>query len=156
MTLQTGDKAPEFSLPASNGKTVSLKGLAGKKVVLYFYPNDDTPGCTKEACSFRDNISGLKAAGAEVLGVSANDLTSHGKFIEKYSLNFPLLSDTEKTVSTAYGTWGEKVVMGKTTIGMKRMTFLIDEKGKVKKVWPVVKPEGHAEEVLEAIRALKA
>ncbi len=152
MTLKVGDKAPEFSLPASTGETISLKGLAGKKVVLYFYPKDDTPGCTKEACGFRDLNVEMKAAGAEVFGVSADSISSHNKFIKKFDLSFPLLADTEKTTATAYGAWGEKVVMGKKTIGMRRMTFLIDEEGKVQRVWPAVKPEGHAEEVLAAIR----
>ena len=106
----------------------------------------------KEACSFRDANAELRAAGVEVLGVSADSLKSHRRFVEKYSLNFPLLSDEEKTVSTAYGAWGEKTVWGKTTTGMKRMTFLIDEEGVIRKVWPKVRPDGHAEEVLKAVK----
>ena len=153
MTLSSGDKAPQFSLPASTGETISLLGTAGRKVVLYFYPKDDTPGCVKEACSFRDANADLRAAGVEVLGVSADSLKSHRRFVEKYRLNFPLLSDEEKTVSTAYGAWGEKTAWGKTTVGMKRMTFLIDEEGVIRKVWPKVRPEGHAEEVLKAVKA---
>ena len=152
MTLSPGDKAPQFSLPASTGETISLADAAGRKVVLYFYPKDDTPGCVKEACSFRDANADLRAAGVEVLGVSADSLKSHRRFVEKYSLNFPLLSDEEKTVSTAYGAWGEKTAWGKTTVGMKRMTFLIDEEGVIRKVWPKVRPDGHAEEVLKAVK----
>ena len=153
MTLSPGDKAPQFSLPASTGETISLLGTAGRKVVLYFYPKDDTPGCVKEACSFRDANAELRVAGVEVLGISADSLKSHRRFVEKYRLNFPLLSDEEKTVSTAYGAWGEKTAWGKTTVGMKRMTFLIDEEGVIRKVWPKVRPEGHAEEVLKAVKA---
>ena len=153
MTLSPGDKAPHFSLPASTGETISLTDAAGRKVVLYFYPKDDTPGCVKEACSFRDANAELRAAGVEVLGVSADSLKSHRRFVEKYKLNFPLLSDEEMTVSTAYGAWGEKTAWGKTTVGMRRMTFLIDEEGMIRKVWPKVRPDGHAEEVLKAVKA---
>ena len=153
MPLKEGDQAPEFSLPSSTGETIALKELAGKKVVLYFYPKDDTPGCTKEACGFRDANVDLQRAGAVVLGVSADSLKSHAKFVGKYDLNFPLLSDEEKTVANAYGAWGEKSRYGRTYMGMNRMTFLIDEQGKLQKVWPKVKAEGHAEEVLEALQA---
>ena len=152
MTLSPGDRAPHFSLPASNGETISLSEATGRKVVLYFYPKDDTPGCVKEACSFRDANDDLRAVGVEVLGVSADSLKSHQRFVDKYKLNFPLLSDEEKTVSTAYGAWGEKTAWGKTTVGMRRMTFLIDEEGVIRKVWPKVRPEGHAEEVLKAVK----
>lgn len=152
MPLSVGEKAPDFSLPASTGGNISLKDLAGKKVVLYFYPKDDTTGCTIEACSFRDANSDLKDAGATVLGVSADSLDSHGKFVNKYSLNFPLLSDADTSVATAYDAWGEKTVMGRKTIGMRRMTYLIDEEGKIQKVWPAVKADGHAQEVLDAIK----
>ena len=152
MTLSPGDKAPHFSLPASTGDTISLSDAAGRKVALYFYPKDDTPGCVKEACGFRDANAELKAAGVEVLGVSADSLKSHRRFVDKYELNFPLLSDEDKTVSTAYGAWGEKTAWGKTTVGMRRMTFLIDEEGMIQKVWPKVRPEGHAEEVLKAVK----
>ena len=151
--LKEGDKAPDFSLPSSTGETISLAGLAGKKVALYFYPKDNTPGCTKEACGFRDANDDLKAAGVEVLGVSADSLSSHGKFSDKHGLNFPLLPDVEKTVANAYGAWGEKTFIGRTFIGMKRMTFLIDEGGKIQKIWPKVKPNGHAEEILAAVKA---
>ena len=153
MTLSPGDKAPQFSLPASTGETISLASVAGKKVVLYFYPKDDTPGCVKEACSFRDANAELRAVGVEVLGVSADSLKSHRKFVEKYKLNFYLLSDEEKTVSMAYGAWGEKTAWGKTTVGMRRMTFLIDEEGTIQQVWPKVRPDGHAKEVLKAVKA---
>ena len=152
MTRNPGDKAPHFSLLASTGETISLSDAVGRKVVLYFYPKDDTPGCVKEACSFRDANADLRAAGVEVLGVSADSLKSHRRFVEKYKLNFPLLSDEEKTVSTAYGAWGEKTAWGKTTVGMRRMTFLIDEEGMIRKVWPKVRPDGHGEEVLKAVK----
>ena len=153
MTLNVGDKAPEFSLPASTGETLSLKGLAGEKVALYFYPKDDTPGCTEEACGFRDADAQLKAAGIQVVGASADSLGSHERFVGKYGLPFPLLSDGEKTVASAYGAWGEKKVRGRTVIGMKRMTFLIDEEGNLQRIWTTVKTEGHAQKVLEAAAA---
>mgnify|MGYP001072991963 CR=1 FL=1 len=153
MGLHVGDKAPEFALPSSAGGEVSLAGLRGKKVVLYFYPKDNTPGCIKEACGFRDADAELNEAGLVVLGVSADSIESHDKFAAKFGLDFPLLSDAEKIVSIAYGAWGEKNVYGKKTIGMKRMTFLIDEEGRLARVWPRVKPEGHAREVLEAALA---
>ena len=151
MPLEVGDKAPEFSLPASTGETISLASLAGRKVVLYFYPRDNTPGCIKEACGFRDSIGEFSEAGVVVLGVSADSLKSHERFIERHGLNFPLLSDQDKTVSTAYGAWGNKTVFGRAIIGMRRMSFLIDEEGKIAKVWPKVKARGHAQEVLEAL-----
>ena len=152
MALKQGDRAPDFSLPATNGQQVSLKELAGKKVVLYFYPRDNTPGCTKEACNFRDNYQALQQAGAVVLGVSADSVQSHEKFAEKFSLPFPLLSDKEATVATAYGAWGEKSLYGRRFMGMNRMTFLIDEKGAIAKAWPKVKPDKHGEEVMAAIK----
>lgn len=152
MPLKVGDKAPEFALPASAGQTISLQELAGKKVVLYFYPRDDTPGCTKEACGFRDVYAALQAAGVEVVGVSADSVRAHTTFTAKYGLSFPLLSDADKTVATAYGAWGEKRVRGRLVIGMKRMTFLIDEEGTIRQIWSTVKPEGHAAEVLEALQ----
>ena len=153
MTLQAGDPAPTFTLPSSDGGDVSLTDMRGKKVVLYFYPKDDTPGCTKEACGFRDSHDKIIDAGAVVLGVSADDLGSHADFIGKFDLNFPLLSDEDKAVATAYGAWGEKQLYGKTVIGMIRKTFLIDEQGNLQKVWQQVQPEGHAEHVLKAIRS---
>lgn len=152
MAIILGDKAPGFSLASSTGQEISLAGLTGKKVVLYFYPKDDTPGCTKEACGFRDLNKDIADAGAVVLGVSADGIESHDRFIEKFALNFPLLADEEKSVAKAYGAWGEKEVGGKTVIGMIRKTFLIDEAGRIQKIWRQVTPEGHAEEVLEAIK----
>ena len=152
MALKQGDRAPDFSLPATNGQQVSLKELAGKKVVLYFYPRDNTPGCTKEACNFRDNYQALQQAGAVVLGVSADSVQSHDKFAGKYDLPFPLLSDKEAAVATAYGAWGEKSLYGRRFMGMNRMTFLIDEKGAIAGIWAKVKPDKHGEEVLEAIK----
>jgi peroxiredoxin Q/BCP len=152
MALKEGDKAPAFSLPASGGKTVSLKDLAGKKVVLYFYPKDNTPGCTKEACSLRDHNAAIAKAGAVVLGVSADSVKSHDGFAAKYRLPFPLLADAEAKVATAYGAWGEKTLYGRKYMGMNRMTFLIDERGRIAKVWAKVKPDEHGAEVLAAVQ----
>ena len=146
-----GEPAPDFRLPADDGKTYALRDLRGKKVVLYFYPKDDTPGCTKEACSFRDNLSRVTSKGAIVLGVSKDDLESHAKFREKYSLSFPLLSDPEGKVLNAYGVWKEKNLYGKTFMGIERTTFVIDEGGKIQKVFPRVKVDGHVDEVLAAL-----
>src|SRR3989454_1157762 len=148
--LTNGSAAPQFSLPAQDGRTYSLSSYKGKWVVLYFYPKDDTPGCTKEACSFRDSFATFKRRGIEVLGVSLDNERSHQKFTQKYSLPFRLLADTDRAVSEAYGTYGEKKFMGRTYMGNSRMTFLIDEKGKIKKIFSKVKPEDHAEEVLQA------
>jgi thioredoxin-dependent peroxiredoxin len=148
--LKEGDKAPDFAVSDEAGKTVRLKDLRGKKVVLYFYPKDDTPGCTKEACSFRDSFSKFKKRGIEVFGVSLDSGKSHQKFINKFKLPFRLLADTERTLSDSFGTYGEKKFMGRTYMGNNRMTFLIDEKGKIKKIFSKVKPEEHAEEVLAA------
>ncbi len=151
MVLKEGDKAPDFTLPASDGSTVSLKDLAGKKVVVYFYPKDNTPGCTKEACSFRDYNSELKQAGAVVLGVSKDSIQSHNKFIDKYELPFLLLSDADAAMASAYGAWGEKKLYGRTFMGMNRITYLIDEQGNIARAWPKVKPDRHGEEVLAAV-----
>ena len=152
--VKEGKTAPEFTLASSEGGEVSLEGLRGKAVVLYFYPKDDTPGCTREACAFRDRQAKIKKAGAVVLGVSGDSLESHGKFKAKYELNFPLLSDPDKAVAKKYGAWGEKVLYGKKTIGMIRSTFVIDGEGVVRKVFPRVKVDGHAEKVLEAVTGL--
>jgi thioredoxin-dependent peroxiredoxin len=154
MTLKTGDKAPEFSLPASTGDTVSLADLAGNKVVLYFYPKGDTPGCTREACGFRDMDVPLQFARIKVLGVSADNTDSHRQFAEKFSLPFPLLSDEKKEVINAYGVWGERQVRGQTVMGIRRMTFLIDEEGTIRKIWPNVTPDNHAQEILEAVQEM--
>jgi thioredoxin-dependent peroxiredoxin len=148
--LKEGAMAPDFAASDAEGNTIRLKDLRGKRVVLYFYPKDDTPGCTKEACSFRDSFSQFKKRGIEVLGVSLDNERSHRKFSLKYSLPFRLLADTDRGVSEAYGTYGEKKFMGRTYMGNNRMTFLIDEKGKIKKIFSEVKPEDHAEEVLKA------
>ena len=133
-TLVAGDKAPDFSAKDQSGNTVSLSDFKGKKVVLYFYPKDDTPGCTKEACNFRDNFELLKKKGYVVLGVSVDSERSHKKFIEKYELPFTLISDTEKQVVNAYGVWGKKKFMGREYMGTARVTFVIDEKGIIEKV----------------------
>jgi peroxiredoxin Q/BCP len=151
MVLKEGDKAPDFTLPASDGSTVSLKDLAGKKVVVYFYPKDSTPGCTVEACSFRDHNAELEQAGAVVLGISKDSIQSHNKFIAKHELPFLLLSDADATMATAYGAWGEKKLYGRTFMGMNRITYLIDEQGNIAKAWPKVKPAQHGEELLAAV-----
>ncbi len=148
---QAGSKAPGFELQDHTGKTVSLSQFAGKNVVLYFYPKDDTPGCTVEACNFRDEHSALEKAGAVVLGVSPDTTKSHQKFATKFSLPFPLLADTEHKVAEAYGAWGEKVNYGRTYMGIIRSTFLIDPQGTVKHVWPKVKVNGHVDEVLSVL-----
>jgi thioredoxin-dependent peroxiredoxin len=148
--IKEGDKAPDFSVRDASGNTVSLKDLRGKKVVLYFYPKDDTPGCTKEACAFRDSFAKFKKRGIEILGVSLDNEKSHQKFAQKYDLPFRLLADTDRAVSESYGTYGEKKFMGRKYMGNHRMTFLIDEKGRIKKVFSKVKPEAHVEEVLDA------
>jgi len=152
--MTEGKKAPEFTLPSSEGGSVSLKDLRGKTVVLYFYPKDDTPGCTREACAFRDSQAALKRKGAVVLGVSGDSLASHEKFKAKYKLNFPLLSDPDKAVARKYGAWGEKVLYGRKTVGMIRSTFVIDGEGVVRKVFPRVKVDGHDQQVLDAVSAL--
>jgi peroxiredoxin Q/BCP len=149
--VDVGDIAPSFSLPDGAGGTLDSASLAGKTWVLYFYPRDDTPGCTKEACSFRDHWADLQARGIVVLGVSGDSVASHAKFAKKYSLPFPLLADTDHAVSVAWGTWGEKVLYGKKSIGMKRTTFLVGPDGRVRKVWKKPKTDVHAEEILAAV-----
>ena len=143
-----GDIAPAFTLPDGEGKSVSLKELRGRKVVLYFYPKDDTSGCTKEACSFRDNLARVTKKGAVLFGVSADSPASHRKFSEKFDLTFPLLSDEERSVIKAYGVWKEKSMYGRKYMGIERTTFIIDEKGRVVHIFPKVKVEGHTDEVL--------
>lgn len=152
--LAIGSKAPEFSLPADDGSTVSLKSLAGHAVVLYFYPRDDTTGCTVEACEFRDRWEAVKKAGAVVLGVSPDPLASHVKFKRKYDLPFSLLADLDHSVAEAYGAWGEKSMYGRKYQGILRSTFVIDSNGRIAKVFEKVKPKGHAAEVLEEVSAL--
>ena len=151
--LSVGDKAPDFKTTNQDGEKVALSDFKGQKVVLYFYPKDDTPGCTKEACSFRDGWSKFRRKKIAVLGVSADDETSHKKFAEKFSLPFPLLADTDKKIVKDYGAWGEKNMYGRKFMGIRRVTYLIDEKGKIAAVWPKVKPEGHADELLAAAGA---
>lgn len=150
--LKEGSAAPAFTTTDTDGNTVKLKDLRGKKVVLYFYPKDDTPGCTKEACSFRDAFSDFKKKGITILGVSPDKQSAHQKFTEKYKLPFTLLSDIDHSIAEAYDSWGEKKFMGRTYLGVLRNTFLIDEKGKIKKIFEKVKPEEHASEVLEAFQ----
>ena len=150
--LKEGDKAPAFSLSDSNGKKVSLKDYLGQKVILYFYPKDNTSGCTKEACDFRDAFPNFKKTNTVVLGVSADSEKSHEGFASKYNLPFTLLSDSEKEVIQKYYVWKEKSLYGKKYMGIERTTFIIDEKGKIQKIFPKVKVEGHIEEVLEVIK----
>jgi peroxiredoxin Q/BCP len=151
--LKEGSVAPNFAANDANGETVRLKDLRGQKVVLYFYPKDDTPGCTKEACAFRDAFTEYKKKDIKVLGVSVDSEASHKKFTAKYKLPFTLLADPDHSIADAYGVYGEKKFMGRTYLGVKRITFLIDEKGKIKKVFEKVKPEEHARDVLEAFEA---
>ena len=148
---KVGDLAPTFTTTATDGSTIRLGDFAGKWVVLYFYPKDDTPGCTKEACGFRDVYAQLQEKGAVVLGVSADSAKSHAKFTEKFQLPFPLLADEAREIVQAYGVWGEKTFMGRKYFGIHRDTFLIAPDGRVKVVWPKVKPEEHAAEVLAAL-----
>ena len=150
--LTEGQPAPDFSAETDKGETVSLKDFAGKHVVLYFYPKDDTPGCTVEACNFRDNMARLEAAGAVVLGISLDSVSSHQKFRDKFELPFTLLADTDRKVADAYGVYGQKTFMGREYMGIDRATFLIGPDGMLEKVWPQVKPDGHADEVLAALR----
>lgn len=149
--LKVGQKAPDFSLPSSDGDIISLKDLRKKKIVLYFYPKDDTPGCTKEACSFTENLARVKKKGAVIFGVSADSVKSHQKFIEKYDLSFPLLSDETKEMIKAYGVWQQKAFMGRKYMGIVRTTFIIDEEGKIAHIFPNVKVDGHTEEVLATL-----
>ena len=150
--LKPGDKAPSFSLSSDSGRNVSLADLTGKKVVLYFYPKDDTSGCTIEACEFRDSWSSVRAGGAVVLGVSPDGEAAHRKFKEKYALPFPLLVDPDHRVAEQYGAWGDKSMYGRKYKGILRTTFLIDEEGRVARVFPKVRPKGHAAAVLAALR----
>ena len=146
--LQIGQKAPAFALPNQDGKIMRLSDFKGKKVVLYFYPKDDTPGCTKESCAFRDGLDEIHDSGAVVLGISGDSVDSHKKFVKKFNLNFPLLSDEQKTVLQAYGVWKEKSLYGRKFMGIERTTFIIDEQGKLDDIFPKVKVDGHLEEVL--------
>ena len=152
--IEVGIKAPDFALKTDQGKQIKLGDYLGKPVVLYFYPKDDTPGCTKQACAFRDRKAELAALGTVVLGVSADSVESHVKFRDKYELNFPLLADTEHTVAEEYGAWREKNMYGKKSMGIQRSTFLIDLAGNVAKVWKRVQVEGHDNQVLQAVQEL--
>ncbi len=154
MAVQPGDKAPAFSLPDQTGTERALKDYAGKWVLLYFYPKDDTPGCTKEACTIRDGWSLFRKAGVEVLGASTDSVKSHAKFAQKYELPFPLLADEKKELVEAYGVLGKKKFMGREFTGVRRWSFLIDPKGTVAKVYENVKPADHAAEVLEDVKTL--
>jgi peroxiredoxin Q/BCP len=152
ITLKPGQKAPDFTLETGDGKKLRLSSLRGKKVVLYFYPRDNTPGCTREACAFRDGMPKLAREGAVVLGVSTDSAESHRKFAEKYDLDFPLLADTEKKVAEKYGAWQEKNMYGKKTMGIVRSTFVIDEEGKILEIFPRVRVDGHFDQVLGALK----
>jgi peroxiredoxin Q/BCP len=151
--LDQGDQAPDFSLPDQDGNMVSLGDFAGGKVLIYFYPADDTPGCTKEACQFNDNLARFQAANVPVIGISPDSAESHQRFRNKFGLQFPLLTDADHAVHDAYGAWGEKNRYGKITIGVIRSTFLIDEKGRIEQAWHNVKADGHAEKVLAGLRS---
>lgn len=149
--IQEGAEAPDFTVKNDFGENLTLSHLRGKQVVLYFYPKDDTPGCTRQACALRDGISKIQDRGAVVLGVSADSVESHQKFKTKYSLNFPLLSDENKEIVQKYGVWKEKSMYGRTFMGIERTTFLIDEQGRIKKIFPKVNVETHYEDVLNAL-----
>jgi thioredoxin-dependent peroxiredoxin len=153
MSLTIGDQAPDFTLPTDGGGTVSLSALRGKKVILYFYPKDDTSGCTKQACGFRDSLPDFTGSGAVVIGVSKDSVASHDKFKKKYDLPFILASDETSDVCERYGVWAEKSMYGRKYMGIERSTFLIDEKGVVRSIWSKVKIPGHVEEVLGAAKA---
>ena len=152
--IEPGKKAPAFTLVADDAQKVRLADLAGSPVVLYFYPKDDTPGCTKEACAFRDLKADLKNLGAKIFGVSPDDVASHVKFRDKYDLNFPLLADPDHATAEKYGAWREKNMYGNKSMGVQRSTYLIDAEGKVAKVWKRVQVDGHDQKVLEALKDL--
>ena len=152
--IEPGSKAPAFSLKATDGTTITLADLKGKPVVLYFYPKDDTPGCTTQACAFRDRQSELKSLGAVVLGVSPDDVASHQDFAKKFALNFPLLADLDHKIADKYGAWREKNMYGKVSMGIQRSTYLIDEAGVVARVWKKVSVDGHDQQVIDALKEL--
>lgn len=153
--LKIGDAAPDFTLPANGNQTISLSDYKGKKVVLYFYPKDDTPGCTKESCSFRDHKKDFEDVNAQIIGISKCSVKKHDKFVEKYQLNFPLVSDEENTICEAYGTYVEKNMYGRKYMGIERSTFLIDEDGKIAALWRKVKVPSHVEAVKATIEELE-
>ena len=152
LKLKEGDQAPDFTATTTDGTRVSLSDFKGKNVVLYFYPRDDTPGCTKEACAFRDEFAKFESAGVVILGVSTDSPKSHAKFAEKHKLPFTLLADEDKQIVQAYGVWGQKSFLGRTYLGTHRVTFLIGPDGRIKKIWLTVKPVVHAKEVLASLR----
>jgi peroxiredoxin Q/BCP len=152
--IEEGAKAPAFTLKADDGSKVKLSDLKGHPVVVYFYPKDDTPGCTKEACAFRDRSSELADLGAKVFGVSTDSVESHVKFKQKYQLNFPLLSDPDHAMAEKYGAWREKNMYGKKSMGIQRSTYLIDAAGKIVKVWKKVSVDGHDQQVIDALNEL--
>jgi peroxiredoxin Q/BCP len=151
LKLKEGDKAPDFTANATDGRRISLSDFRGESVILYFYPRDDTPGCTKESCAFRDEFSAFKKKGAVILGVSIDSVKSHVKFTEKYKLPFPLLADEDKALVQAYGVWGQKSFLGRKYMGTHRITFLIGPDGIIRKIWPNVKPAEHTKEVLDSL-----
>lgn len=153
LKLKEGDIAPGFSAQTSGGGTISLADLRGKNVILFFYPKDDTPGCTKEVCAFRDQFAQFKSKGAAVLGVSVDPVKSHDKFVSKFKLPFTLVADEDKQIVHAYGVWGQKSFMGRKYMGTHRITFLIGPDGTIRKIWPKVKPEEHAQEVLAELNS---
>ena len=150
--LEEGAQAPTFTLPDQDGNPVSLNDFKGGKVLVYFYPADDTPGCTKEACQFNDNLAGFQAAGVPVIGISPDDAGSHQRFRSKYGLRFPLLTDADHAVMGAWGAWGEKTLYGRRSVGVLRSTFLLDEDGRVERAWHNVKADGHAATVLSQLQ----
>jgi peroxiredoxin Q/BCP len=152
--LEEGERAPDFTLRADDGRTIKLSALRGKPVVVYFYPKDDTPGCTREACAFRDRQAEIARLGATVLGISPDDVESHQQFRDKFDLNFPLLADPDHKVAEEYGAWREKNLYGNTVMGIQRSTFVIDAEGLVARLWRSVKVDGHDEQVLRALEEL--
>jgi peroxiredoxin Q/BCP len=154
MSLEVGQDAPDFKMPASGGREVSLAGLKGQPFVLYFYPKADTPGCTKQACAFQEALPQLGKIGVEIIGVSKDKMKPIEKFAEKFGLTFPLASDNETQVAEAYGVWVEKSMYGKKYMGLERTTFLVDGSGRIARIWPKVKIEGHAADVAKAVAAL--
>ena len=153
LKLKVGDRAPDFSAAVTGGGRIALGDFRGRNVVIYFYPRDDTPGCTKEACAFRNDFGEFKKAGAVILGVSTDPVKAHDKFSAKYRLPFPLVADEDRKIVEAYGVWGEKKFMGRKYQGTHRVTFLVGPDGRIRKIWPQVKPEEHAAEVLAALKS---
>jgi peroxiredoxin Q/BCP len=154
-TLTEGSQAPEIDLPTDNGGHFRLSDMKGEKILVYFYPKDDTPGCTKESCSLSENIESFEKLGCAIVGISKCSVKKHDKFKKKFDLQFPLASDENGDVCERYGVWGEKTFMGRKFMGIKRTTFLIDEGGTIEKIWPDVKVEGHTEEILAVLNAKK-